>query len=236
MDFRQAEQRLKQLKTQFEAGTLTETDLKAKLEDLMIRDEQGHWWMIGYETGRWYRHDGTNWEQSDLPGSPLQKSISIPNWIAILWITLGWATGVAIWRANAWTIGGLIGGLVTAITLLTEKTLSSYSSLLWITLAWGIGGTSATLIGQQIPGGIGYPIGWAFGWLIGGLVTAIILRAEHVLTDWSNLLWIIMAWTAGGILAGFIGGKIDWTLGGAIGGALGGSITIWQIRKKTNTT
>ncbi len=24
----------------------------------MIQDAQGRWWMIGYETGQWYVHDG----------------------------------------------------------------------------------------------------------------------------------------------------------------------------------
>jgi hypothetical protein len=230
MDFQQAENRLKQLKTQFEAGTLTEADLKTKLENLMIRDEQGHWWMIGYETERWYRHDGTNWVQTNLPGSPLQqKSIPMPHWIAILWITLGWAIG---WT-SAWPIGGLIAGLIIAITLRTERVLSDWKSMLWITLAWAIAGAIAWPISWQIPGGFGYIIGWAIGWAIGGLVNAITLRTERVLSDWNNILWITLGWAIGGAV-GAIGGAIDWAVGGAIGGAIGGFVMIWQLRSEKN--
>jgi alpha-glucoside transport system substrate-binding protein len=74
MDFQQAEKRFKQLKAQFEAGTLTETEFKTQLEELMVQDERGDWWMIGYETERWYRHDGTNWVQADPPGKGSQDS------------------------------------------------------------------------------------------------------------------------------------------------------------------
>jgi hypothetical protein len=28
---------------------------------MMVQDGQGRWWMIGYETGQWYYHDGEKW-------------------------------------------------------------------------------------------------------------------------------------------------------------------------------
>ena len=77
MDFKQAEKKFKQLKAQFEMGELPEAEFKNQLEKLMIRDEQGSWWIIGYETGRWYRHDGTSWVQTKLSDSALQKSVII---------------------------------------------------------------------------------------------------------------------------------------------------------------
>lgn len=73
MDFNQAEKKFKQLKAQFEAGKLTEAEFKTKLEELMVQDESGSWWMIGYETERWYRHDGKNWVQTNPTREPLQK-------------------------------------------------------------------------------------------------------------------------------------------------------------------
>jgi len=73
MDFQQAEDRFKQLKAQFAAGRLSEPEFKTQLEGLMIQDEQGSWWMIGYETERWYRHDGKDWVQTDPPGNFSQK-------------------------------------------------------------------------------------------------------------------------------------------------------------------
>jgi hypothetical protein len=74
MDFKQAQASFKHLKVQFEAGTLNESEFKAQLEELMVQDEQGSWWMIGYETERWYRHDGKSWVQADPPGSLTQES------------------------------------------------------------------------------------------------------------------------------------------------------------------
>jgi hypothetical protein len=74
MDFQQAEKSFKPLKAQFEAGTLSEAEYKTRLEELMVQDEQGDWWMIGYETERWHRHDGTNWVQADPPGRLSQLS------------------------------------------------------------------------------------------------------------------------------------------------------------------
>jgi hypothetical protein len=73
MDFQQAEKRFRQLKNQFESGTLSEPEFKTQLEELMVQDERGDWWMIGYETERWYRHDGKAWVQTDPPGSSSQK-------------------------------------------------------------------------------------------------------------------------------------------------------------------
>lgn len=69
MDFEQAEKSFKQIKAQFVSGTLNESDFKTRLEELMVQDDQGGWWMIGYETERWYRYDGTNWVQAVPPGT-----------------------------------------------------------------------------------------------------------------------------------------------------------------------
>src|SRR5512146_2480982 len=59
------------LKAQFDAHALSEAQFKARLQDLMVQDGQGRWWMIGYETGQWYVHDGQHWNpgQPDEPGA-----------------------------------------------------------------------------------------------------------------------------------------------------------------------
>ncbi len=67
MEFAQVETRFKELKQKYDAGALSEEDFKAQLEDLMIEDEEGKWWIIGYETGQWYYHDGEKWVQSEPP-------------------------------------------------------------------------------------------------------------------------------------------------------------------------
>jgi hypothetical protein len=78
MDFKQAEERFKQLKAQFETGTLRESEFKIQLKELMLLDAQGNWWMIGYETEQWYRHDGKNWVRTDPPGYVSQISTQKP--------------------------------------------------------------------------------------------------------------------------------------------------------------
>ena len=74
MTFTETEAEFRQLKTQYDAGDLSETDFKARLEELMVQDEQGRWWMIGYETGQWYVHDGEKWVRAEPPASQSQPT------------------------------------------------------------------------------------------------------------------------------------------------------------------
>jgi len=67
MDFAQVETEFRELKEKYDSGAITEDEFKVQLEELMIEDEQGRWWMIGYETGQWYYHDGEKWVQSEPP-------------------------------------------------------------------------------------------------------------------------------------------------------------------------
>ncbi len=70
MSYSEIEARYRDLKAQFDAGTLSEDDFKARLQELMIQDDQGRWWIIGYETGQWYVHDGEQWAQAEPPTPP----------------------------------------------------------------------------------------------------------------------------------------------------------------------
>ncbi|HDP93838.1 MAG TPA: hypothetical protein ENN40_00575 [Candidatus Aminicenantes bacterium] len=63
--FLQATQRYHDLKARLNAGEITVNDLKQALKKLMIVDSEGRYWMIGGKSGRWYRHDGTQWIQDD---------------------------------------------------------------------------------------------------------------------------------------------------------------------------
>lgn len=243
MDFRQAEKRFKRLKNQFEAGTLSEGEFKTQLEKLMVQDEQKNWWMIGYESELWYRHDGKDWIQTRLPSSVSEKLTSLPGWIILIWLTLGGAVGGAVGGSAAWTIGGTISGLATAVTFRIERTLLKWLSLLWILMAWTIGGAiswaiywaAADAIGELL----GLIIGGATGWAVGGFFTALTLRSENVLPNWNSILWTTLAWTIGGSIGWIIGGvfsnefdlAIGWAIGWAISWAIGGFVTIWQIRE-----
>ncbi|MBC8249086.1 MAG: SHOCT domain-containing protein [Anaerolineales bacterium] len=70
MNFAQVEIKFKELKRKYDTGAITEAEFKAQLEELMIQDEEGRWWIIGYETGQWYYHDGEKWVQAEPPQAP----------------------------------------------------------------------------------------------------------------------------------------------------------------------
>ena len=61
MNFQEAEGEYKHLKAQLDAGALTEDQFEARLQAVMVQDQQGRWWTIGGATGQWYVHDGVNW-------------------------------------------------------------------------------------------------------------------------------------------------------------------------------
>ena len=73
MQLAEIEREYQRLKAQRASGALSEADLKARLQELMVEDEQGRWWMIGYETGQWYVHDGEKWVRAEPP-VPQEKS------------------------------------------------------------------------------------------------------------------------------------------------------------------
>jgi hypothetical protein len=64
--FSQVEAEVASLRQQMAAGRLTEAQLRKRLEQLMIQDAQGYWWMIALEADQWYRYDGEKW----VPGVP----------------------------------------------------------------------------------------------------------------------------------------------------------------------
>lgn len=67
MDFDQVERKVARLRQDLAAGRLTEEQFETRLHQLMVQDEQGAWWMVGHETGEWYRHDGGTWVRADPP-------------------------------------------------------------------------------------------------------------------------------------------------------------------------
>ncbi len=65
--FADVERQVKALRQQVQDGLLTEAQCKARMRELMVEDANGDWWMVGYETGKWYRHDGVDWVQANPP-------------------------------------------------------------------------------------------------------------------------------------------------------------------------
>jgi hypothetical protein len=78
MNFAEVEREVAKLRQELAAGRLTEEQFKARLRELMVLDEHGGWWMVGYETGEWYRHDGTDWVRADPSGRTDLRATSQP--------------------------------------------------------------------------------------------------------------------------------------------------------------
>jgi len=55
-----------ELKSSFEAGTITEEEFQARIKELLSQDDRGNYWAIGSKTEKWYRYDDGDW----VPDSP----------------------------------------------------------------------------------------------------------------------------------------------------------------------
>ncbi len=78
LDFKTAEEKFYALMGRLAAGVIDQDEFRARLEELIVRDEAGQTWMIGAQSGRWYRYDGKRWVQDTPPkmrrGSPLAET------------------------------------------------------------------------------------------------------------------------------------------------------------------
>jgi len=63
--FRETEAKYKDLKEKHSRGEISTSQVKADLKKLMVQDENGTYWMLGGKSGKWYRHDGSQWQEAD---------------------------------------------------------------------------------------------------------------------------------------------------------------------------
>lgn len=61
MTLAQMESRFFELKGKLAVGQITDDEFKREMENLRFQDQQGNWWMIGAQSGRWYYYDGSRW-------------------------------------------------------------------------------------------------------------------------------------------------------------------------------
>ncbi|MCL4393449.1 MAG: hypothetical protein M1482_01285 [Chloroflexi bacterium] len=74
MNVEEMERRFFELKGKLDVGTIDEAEFKTQIEKLKFQDKDGHWWMIGAQSGKWYTFDGARW----LPGKPPKPTPSPP--------------------------------------------------------------------------------------------------------------------------------------------------------------
>jgi hypothetical protein len=63
--FKATETQYNELKEKHRRGELTAQEVKGELKRLMLQDEDGKYWMLGGKSGKWYVHDGTQWQEGD---------------------------------------------------------------------------------------------------------------------------------------------------------------------------
>jgi hypothetical protein len=63
--FRETEAKYKELKERHAKREISTEQVKTELKQLMVQDETGTYWMLGGKSGKWYRHDGAQWQETD---------------------------------------------------------------------------------------------------------------------------------------------------------------------------
>ncbi len=66
IDFAAVQNSVKELKSQLAARKIDEKSFEDQLLELITIAEDGHYWMYGHESEKWFRHDGYKWV-SDNP-------------------------------------------------------------------------------------------------------------------------------------------------------------------------
>jgi hypothetical protein len=73
LPFKDVEASFKVLRRQFHEKEISRREFIDRLKKLRLRDDQGRFWMIGAQSGKWYYFDGKEWVQSDPPPEEVKK-------------------------------------------------------------------------------------------------------------------------------------------------------------------
>jgi hypothetical protein len=75
--FREVEAALGTLKEKFSQGKISQREFIDSLKALRIRDDEGRFWMIGAQSGKWYYFEGDDWVQAKPPSFGDRKAVCI---------------------------------------------------------------------------------------------------------------------------------------------------------------
>jgi len=75
--FRDIEDAFSRMKRRFRGGEISQREFIDSLKQLRIKDDEGRFWMIGAQSGKWYFFDGKDWVQSAPPSIKERKAICI---------------------------------------------------------------------------------------------------------------------------------------------------------------
>lgn len=75
--FKNVEKEFLHLKDEFDRKRLSESDFKKRLKDLRLQDQEGRFWTIGAQTGKWYYFDGNDWVEEKPPSLQDKRAICV---------------------------------------------------------------------------------------------------------------------------------------------------------------
>ena len=211
MDFARVEAEYRRLKAQVERGALTEAEFRAQLEELMIEDEQGRWWIVGYETGQWYVHDGEKWVQQEPPRAAPGPAAARPSYPqATEWIPDAQSRPAAAAPSRP-TLGQRLGRDGVSVLRIAAGWLASFAAL---GMLYRFGITSQLYM--YIAGGIG------------GLIVGLVLRRTEPPTPWKQVpvvtLGCFIGWAIPQVL------PLPYAIVPVVAGLIGGGITALALR------
>ncbi|MEW6456172.1 MAG: zinc ribbon domain-containing protein [Acidobacteriota bacterium] len=65
--FEEVEKKFEELKKKRDTHLISDEEWKEELRKLIIRDDDGKFWMVGALSGKWHYYDGKQWIQTDPP-------------------------------------------------------------------------------------------------------------------------------------------------------------------------
>ena len=108
INFLQVEKSVEILKKELAAGRLDEQTFESHLLNLIDVAEDGYYWMLGHESGRWYRHDGGKW----VPNQPGEMFVPLKEIAPEESIAAKWRSVKPIWLAVSLLVLVAIGVIV----------------------------------------------------------------------------------------------------------------------------
>jgi len=76
MTFQRVQESFEELKKRFRNGEISKQSFIEEIKKLRLKDDQGRFWTIGFQTGKWYYFDGKDWLAGEPP-SQKEKMICV---------------------------------------------------------------------------------------------------------------------------------------------------------------
>ena len=75
--FREAEAAFDLLRRRFQQKKITSREFADSLKQLRIKDEDGRFWVIGAQSGKWYAFESGEWVEAKPPSQLEKKAICV---------------------------------------------------------------------------------------------------------------------------------------------------------------